>query len=73
MWKQDQIDHERWRVVKMLREHGVRFTDDEVFKQAADRLQPEDTGGAEAVRSSYRKVQKRMKSQPTRSPRRECD
>ncbi len=65
-WKQDQIDYERWRVVKMLREHQVRFTDGEVYEKAASWLQPDDTGGAEAVRSSYRKVQKRMKSQPSR-------
>jgi hypothetical protein len=65
-WKQNQIDYERWKTVRWLRESKVRFTDNEVFEKAVSFVAPEAAGGADAVRRSYRLVQKRMKSQPGR-------
>ena len=65
-WRQDQLDLDRWKTVRMLREHGVRFTDGKVYEEAVRYLGSEVPVEADTIRKSYLRVQKRMKSQPSR-------
>ena len=65
-WKQDQLDLERWKTVRMLREHGVSFSLGKVYETAARLLGSEVPVGADSVRRSYMRVQKLMKTQPGR-------
>ena len=70
-WRQDMIDFARWEAVKILREKGVKFSLDEVWRSAARDLQPKSpaAGSPDAIKRSYARVEKRMRTEPFRYKR----
>jgi hypothetical protein len=68
------IDFARWEAVKILREKGVKFSLDEVWTSAARALRrrkPKSpaAGSPDAIKRSYARVEKRMRTDPFRYKR----
>jgi hypothetical protein len=62
---QDMVDYCRWDTVVEVREHAIRWLD--AYGAAAEILNgSRATGSADAVEKSYKRVQKRMRSEPGR-------
>ncbi len=58
-WKRDMRDFDRADAVQEARDHGVIWTDGQVYTEAAERLLPDQTHGQ--LEGSYKKVRRNMR------------